>query len=125
MDIFFFPKPPARYFMYHHIPCCIGSFFVACCLFHSIGWKWTGNHGLPKSTSNSQLNQLWHYRYPPVVQHGWKIMENPRTKWRYKPRKIIHLYTIWLFKIAMEAITMLLRTVNHLFRLGPSIPWLC
>jgi len=29
-------------------------------------------------------------------------------------------YTLWLFNIAMERSTMLLRTVNHLFRLGPS-----
>jgi hypothetical protein len=35
---------------------------------------------------------------------------------------IIHLV---ILQFAMERSTMLLRTVNHLFRLGPSIPWLC
>ena len=32
-------------------------------------------------------------------------------------------YTLWLFNSSPWKITMLLRTVNHLFRLGPSIPW--
>ena len=45
-----------------------------------------------------------------------------------KPTKIAnicckHDYTIWLFNIANWKITMLLISVNHLFRLGPSIPW--
>ena len=34
-------------------------------------------------------------------------------------------YHLVMTNIAMERSTMLLRTVNHLFRLGPFIPWLC
>ena len=74
-------------------------------------------------------NHIHQYGYEYIYNHPWLLTINQKwlmyiEKTHHQPyKKLPSGYDI--HSLPWKDPPVLLRTVNHLFRLGPSIPWLC
>ena len=74
------------------------------------------------------LADSWLQIYPQLLQHlSPPISLAPVHGSNLRHSFGLKIYTLWLFNIAMEnpLYMEVYSWENHLFRLGPSIPWLC
>ena len=80
-----------------------------------------------RSSEAQCVRSLWGYHWFLVLSENYDdIPIETIENWVSMGISMDHYHLVMaVTDIAMERSSMLLRTVNHLFRLGLSIPWLC